>query len=305
MTASRPSPARRTGAVRILSLLVLAACSAEPPNSPDLEVPNAAKGAGGAGGPTVRSTSPDSGLRNTTLDVRVLGSGFDNGSKATWALAGDTANATTKITTNSVRFVKSGELVANITIAADAPVALFDVVVITLAGKKGIGIEKFAVKQGQTLYSFSFEQGLQHDPAHPFAGSAKTNDPFYGGVTGDPVYLTLPAVTGGDDLAACDGDGSLGPSTGSWGGYAGVWKGGFSIGAKGQGPGYRVAFGATREDGSGFLWLVVNADGVKSNGNLTVTFTNVRGLVSAGSTPDGGPTDSQDRCLSFSITATP
>jgi hypothetical protein len=54
------------------------------------------------------------------------------------------------------------------------------------------------------------------------------------------------------------------------------------------------------------LWLVINATGVKSNNNLTLSFTNVRGLVSAGSTTDGsGTVDSQDRCLTFSITATP
>lgn len=303
MISSRRPLARRFGAERILSLLVLAGCTAESPALPAVQEPNFAKG--GGTGPTVRAADPDSGLRNTTLDVRVLGSGFDNGSKATWALAGDTDPATTKITTNLTRFVKSGELVANITIAADAPLALFDVVVVTLAGKKGIGIEKFAVKQGQTLYGFTFEQGLQGDPAHPFSGAAKTNDPFYGGVSGNPVYLTLPAVAGGDDLAVCDGDGSLGPSTGSWGAYVGVWKGSFSIGARGQGPGYHVAFGATREDGSGSLWLVINGEGVKSNGNLTVTFTNVRGLINVSSTPDGGPYDPQDRCLTFSISATP
>jgi hypothetical protein len=303
MTASRPSSARRTGAVRILSLLVLSGCAAETPVSGPVQEPNFAKG--GGSGPTVRAADPDSGLRNTTIDVRVLGSGFDNGSKAIWAIDGDTAFATTKITTHSTRFVRSGELVANITIAADAPLALFDIVVVTAGGKKGIGIEKFAVKQGQTFYSFTFEQGLQSDPVHPFSGAAKTGDPFYGGVSGNPVYLTLPASAGGDDLAVCDGDGSLGPSTASWGAYAGVWKGSFSIGAKGQGPQYHVSFGATREDGTGSMWLVINGDGVKSNGNLTLTFTNVRGLLNVSSTPDGGAYDPQDRCLTFSISATP
>jgi hypothetical protein len=144
MTSSRPASARRFGAARILSLLVLFGCAAETTTAPPVQGPNFA--ASGGSGPTVRSADPDSGLQNTTIDVRVLGSGFDNGSKATWALAGDTANATTKITTNSTRFVKSGELVANITIAADAPLALFDIVVVTSNGKKGIGIEKFEVK---------------------------------------------------------------------------------------------------------------------------------------------------------------
>lgn len=48
-----------------------------------------------------------------------------------------------------------------------------------------------------------------------------------------------------------------------------------------------------------------------SNGNLTLSFTNARGLISTYSTPHGsfdprvGPFDDQDRCLTFSITATP
>jgi hypothetical protein len=119
--------------------------------------PSLAQGGGGGGGPTVRAADPDTGLQNTTIDVRVLGSGFDNGSRAVWAIDGDTALATTKITTNSTRFVKSGELVANITIAADAPLALFDIMVVTTGGKKGIGIEKFEVNSGQ--YSALFADG--------------------------------------------------------------------------------------------------------------------------------------------------
>jgi len=157
----------------------------------------------------------------------------------------------------------------------------------------------------QTLYGITLAGGLQNDLTHPFSAMGVTGNPFSAQVSADPVYLTLPASAGGDDLALCDGDGSLGPSTVSWGGYEGVWKGNFSVTGKKPGGSYHVAFGATREDGTGFLWLVINATGVKSNNNLTLSFTNVRGLVSAGSTPDGGPIDSQDRCLSFSITATP
>lgn len=302
MISTRRPLARRFGAERILSLLVLAACTAESPTSPPLREPDFAKG--GGSGPTVRSTDPDTGLRNTTLDVRVLGSGFDNGSRATWALAGDTAIATTKVKTNSTRFVSSGELVANITIAADAPLALFDVVVITLAGKKGIGIEKFAVKEtGQTLYGMTFQSGLESDVSHPFSTSAKTGDPFASPVSGNPVYLTIPAAAGGV-TAVCDADGShLGATNGSWGAYAGTWKGGFSLSVK-SGR-YHLSFVASRDAGGGYLNLVVNAPAVKSNGNRTLTFTNARGLVAANSTPNGGPMDPQDRCLTFSITATP
>jgi alpha-tubulin suppressor-like RCC1 family protein len=50
------------------------------------------------------------------------------------------------VATNSTRFVSSGELVANITIAVSASVGFYDIVVTTSKGKKGIGSELFAVK---------------------------------------------------------------------------------------------------------------------------------------------------------------
>jgi len=171
------------------------------------------------------------------------------------------------------------------------------------AQDQSTGAPLFARGGNQTLYGITFQQGIQSDVLHPFSASAKTGDPFGGSVAGDPVYLLIPASSAGQ-AAVCDQDGSgLGATTESWGGYIGIWKGDFSISVKGGT--YHVAYRATREDGSGMLWLVVNAPGVKSNGNLTLTFTNVRGLVSALSTPDGGPYDPQDRCLTFSITATP
>ena len=203
MTSSRPASARRFSAARIVSLLVLSGCAAEVPTAPPVQEPTFAKG--GGNGPTVRAANPDTGLRNTTIDVRVLGSGFDNGSKATWALAGDTANATTRITTNSTRFVKSGELVANITIAADAPLALFDIVVVAAGGKKGIGIEMFAVKDSDRTdpYSAQFDDGAGYllrsdngaayvDGSPDFAGSCVGSSVFPGGL----YQLRTVAATG-------------------------------------------------------------------------------------------------------------
>lgn len=178
MISSRRPLARRFGVERILSLLVLAGCTPESPALPAVQAPNFAQG--GGGGPTVRAADPDTGLRNTTIDVRVLGSGFDNGSKATWALAGDTANATTKITTNSTRFVKSGELVANITIAGDAPLALFDIVVVTAGGKKGIGIEQFAVKatgQYTAVFGDALSNLLRSDNGAAYVDGGPSHDP--------------------------------------------------------------------------------------------------------------------------------
>lgn len=143
MTRLRTSVTLSIGAVLLLPLLAVSSCSTEAPTSPG--VPIDAARAAPTTAPTVTATDPDTGFRSTTIDVRVIGSGFDAGSRAIWGLKGDTTFATTRIKTNSTRYVKSTELVASITIAADAPLDRFDVVVVTSKGKKGIGIERFTV----------------------------------------------------------------------------------------------------------------------------------------------------------------
>jgi hypothetical protein len=147
----------------IPTLLALWGCSDDPATSPTVTVVSAARAA--AGDPTVKSTVPDSAPPNVTLDVRVLGSGYDAGSRATWALKGDTAFATTKIRTNSTRYVSSRELVANITIAADARQELYDVMVMVGGGKNGVGIELFAVSSNygsNTMYTAVFDDAAQY-----------------------------------------------------------------------------------------------------------------------------------------------
>jgi probable HAF family extracellular repeat protein len=111
----------------------------------DTKIETARASSSGGGGPQVNATDPDTGFRNTTIDVQVLGSGFDQGSQAVWALKGDTTFATTRIKTNATRFVSSKKLIANITIGSDAPFASYDVAVLTSGGKKGIGLELFVV----------------------------------------------------------------------------------------------------------------------------------------------------------------
>jgi hypothetical protein len=121
-------------------------CRENPPTAPVPLNGSLAKAAGAGGaGPKVSSTSPDSGARNTTLFVRVLGSGYGQGTRAIWAIKGDTTFAVTKVKTNSTTFVSSSELLANITISGDASLSLYDVVVVTASDKKGIGIELFTV----------------------------------------------------------------------------------------------------------------------------------------------------------------
>ena len=129
------------------TLAFLQACGEDAPTSLDRNLNGAAKPS--SGDPTVSSTDPTNAPQGTTLDVRVLGSNFDRGSKAELALDCESGCVMTgKVTTNSTRFVSQGELVANITIAADADTALYDVLVTTSKGKRGIGIELFAVRLG-------------------------------------------------------------------------------------------------------------------------------------------------------------
>lgn len=138
---------RRFAAVAAVALF--SACTRDLPTSaPDLSVQNAKGGAGGAtsgggGGPVVSAASPNVSKRDTTLNVRILGSGFDRNMTAKWGKAGV---ATSDVIVNSTRYVSSSELVANITVTTTAELTKYDIIVTsTKAGKPGIGTESFEV----------------------------------------------------------------------------------------------------------------------------------------------------------------
>ncbi|MEA2713020.1 MAG: hypothetical protein QOK27_981, partial [Gemmatimonadales bacterium] len=137
----KPGSREVSRATRVIALLGVAwglGCTDQTGTSLDGKT-EAAVAAGG--GLTVRSTVPSSSPRDTTVDILVRGTGFDQGSQATWALKGDTTYQATRIHTNSTTFVNSTQLIANITIGADAQLALYDLQVLSAGGKKGIGIE--------------------------------------------------------------------------------------------------------------------------------------------------------------------
>ena len=127
----------------VIAAAVAVGCSDREPTLPVIR----AAGGGGSGGVTVTGTNPDSATQDTTLDVVINGSGFDQGSQAQWAIAGVPS---TKVQTNSTRFVSSKKLVASITIAIDADTGRYDVIVTSSTGKKGIGSELFAIKTKAT-----------------------------------------------------------------------------------------------------------------------------------------------------------
>jgi hypothetical protein len=94
-------------------------------------------------GPTVTATDPPGAPQDTVLDVHVTGSGFDRGSKVAFVRNGI---VDPKLHVNGTSYRTSGELIANVTIAADAATIAYDVMVTTSSGKKGIGTELFAVE---------------------------------------------------------------------------------------------------------------------------------------------------------------
>ncbi|MDF2771576.1 MAG: hypothetical protein K0S86_1070 [Geminicoccaceae bacterium] len=142
--------ARGVGRALLTSALTLigAACSDSSTAVAPVGHLSLGKGSGG-GGPSVSSASPAYSHRDTTLDVRILGSGFTAGAAAQWSLSGVADPA--KIKTNSTQVVSSSELIANITVSADADLAFWDITVSLIGGKKGVGTEKFEVTAATIL----------------------------------------------------------------------------------------------------------------------------------------------------------
>ncbi len=127
-----------------LALILLTSCTADRPTDPSVTGISAAKG-GGSPKVKVDSTDPSSAEQETTLDVRVFGSGFVEGSEARFLLDGVVVPGVQR--NGNTEFVSPSEVKVNITIAVDAIVDLYDVEVRTPRGKKGVGADLFQVAQ--------------------------------------------------------------------------------------------------------------------------------------------------------------
>ena len=95
---------------------------------------------------SVTSTNPSAAKRGDRVQVHVFGSGFDRTAQAGWERNGVTDP---RVTVLSTAFVSSSEVVADVQVANDADIDLYDVAVSILATdggrKKGVGIELFVV----------------------------------------------------------------------------------------------------------------------------------------------------------------
>jgi len=133
--------------------LVALACTGDPtavnPGGPSL-----AKGGkpGGGSGPRVDSVAPSYGYQGDFLsDVKISGAGFDASAEASWERNGV---PDPKITVLATRFISASELRADIAIAGDAEISLYDVAVtvtVSSVRKKGVGIESFEVTTAQVI----------------------------------------------------------------------------------------------------------------------------------------------------------
>jgi uncharacterized membrane protein len=128
----------------VLAGFVVGGCGSDPATAPELA-------RGPAGGVAVTGAEPSSARRDTTLDIRISGSGFDRGSRAEFAIDGV---VDPRLRVNATQYSKSSLLIANVTISADAVTTAYDVIVTTAGGKKGIGSEVFLVLESYDLGTF-------------------------------------------------------------------------------------------------------------------------------------------------------
>jgi hypothetical protein len=177
-------PPARLYALLIASVAYIACSEPTDPTiagSPQLRAAKAAT----TSEPTVTFTSPSSATVDTTLDVQINGTGFTTGAQATLELDGV---EDPRVRVNSTRFVKNTQVIANLTIARDAQLASYDVVVTLTSGKKGIGTERFAV--------VSIEE-LEGPAGNSAANDVNSSGLIVGGRAGGCDSHQLPAYWNG------------------------------------------------------------------------------------------------------------
>jgi uncharacterized membrane protein len=153
-----PTPAIGLRAFLLLTLAGVPACVQDPTAENRMPGLEAAKGGPGV---SVQSADPAFGHRGDVhLKVAIAGSGFTQGANAKWERNGV---PDPKIAVFSTEFVSATKLIATVDIALDADLALYDLAVTLVGGKKGIGTEKFEVTTATLLAELNGQGGVAKD----------------------------------------------------------------------------------------------------------------------------------------------
>jgi len=92
---------------------------------------------------TVTAATPSAAIQGEPKTIKITGTGFDNGSKASFLVTGTTDASQIVVTT--VRFKSSTELEADIQVQPNALTVSYDIAVVTSTGRKGKGTTLFKV----------------------------------------------------------------------------------------------------------------------------------------------------------------
>ena len=167
----------------------------------------------------VNSATPGAAPQGTiNLDVTISGNGFKKGATAQWFVTGTTNPG--GVTVNSATFKGSTQLTANITVASDAVISGFDIVVKNTDGRTGKGTDKFAVTvKGSPVGCTTtgtpggFTPVAQLNPVQPNGAALLTTLAIGNAIRVRPVDLNKDGVV--DSLAAfvTSGTSSGAPST--------------------------------------------------------------------------------------------
>jgi hypothetical protein len=174
--------------------------------------------------PTVSSASPGWANQGTVnLNVTISGSGFDRGSSARWYLNGAPYG---KIVVNTTSYVSSSQLVANISVASDADIDDYDIVVTTSSLKQGIGSDLFVVTLAVPSPVVGYGINMAGQVVGPLTGTKKATGALWDAALGTVPIPNAGLLNGVDETAntIAGQDSGLNPAVWtSVAGAAGPW----------------------------------------------------------------------------------
>ena len=153
--------------------------------------------------PSVSSASPAWANQGTVhLNVTINGSGFDAGSNARWYLNGVPYG---KIVVNSTSYVSAKQLVANVSVASDADIDDYDIVVTTSGLKQGIGSDLFVVTFATPTPLVGYGINMAGQVVGPLVGTRTATGALWDAVLGTVPIPNAGLLNGIDETASTIG----------------------------------------------------------------------------------------------------